>query len=324
MNDPSTQHELPESLHFIERDWLSCNQVIFFDEHEGERCATLIDSGYGKHAALTVELVRHVLRSRGIAQGGLKTLINTHLHSDHCGGNALIAREFGCRIVVPAAEFDTVNRWDEDALTYRGTGQQCERFSAQGAVRDGDLLTLGAAQWRVYAAPGHDPHSVILHCPQHSLLLSADALWENGFGVIFPELGGDSGFAEQRAVLELIASLEVDTVIPGHGTPFGDVPAAIERARARLAALSADPARNARNAIKALTKFLLLDREVIEFDAMLEGLRDATIIANAAKLMGMTLPQALDWGVRDLERQSQLRRDGDTLYNREPLLEGTY
>jgi hypothetical protein len=28
------------------------------------------------------------------------------------------------------------------------------------------------------------------------LLLSADALWENGFGVIFPELDGESGFAE--------------------------------------------------------------------------------------------------------------------------------
>lgn len=315
---------LPATLHFIERDWLSCNQVVFFDEEAGERRATLIDSGYGKHAALTVELVRHVLRSHGVAPDGLKSLINTHLHSDHCGGNALIAREFGCRVIVPLAEFDKVNRWDEDALTFRGTGQRCERFGAQGAVRDADLLTLGGAQWRVHAAPGHDPHSVMLHCPQHRLLLSADALWENGFGVIFPELGGDSGFAEQRAVLELIASLDVETVIPGHGTPFGDVPAAIERASARLAALSADPARNARNAIKALTKFLLLDLEVVEFEAFVERLRDATIIANAATLIGMALPEALAWGVRELERQGQLRRDGDTLYNREPLLEGTY
>jgi hypothetical protein len=116
----------------------------------------------------------------------------------------------------------------------------------------------------------------------------------------------------------------VETVIPGHGTPFGDVPAAIERASARLAALSADPARNARNAIKALTKFLLLDLEVVEFEAFVERLHDATIIANAATLIGMALPEALAWGVRELERQGQLRRDGDTLFNREPLLEGTY
>jgi hypothetical protein len=38
----------------------------------------------------------------------------------------------------------------------------------------------------------------------------------------------------------------------------------------------------------------------------------------------MPLPEALAWGVRELERQSQLRRDGDMLYNREPALEGTY
>ena len=319
---PPALPALPASMHFIERDWLSCNQVLFFDEQDGERVATLIDSGYGKHAALTLELVRHVLRSRGVAPDGLKTLINTHLHSDHCGGNALLAREFGCRVLVPEAELDAVNRWDEAKLTYRGTGQRCERFHAHGAVHAGEELTLGAATWRVLAAPGHDPHSVMLHCPRHRVLVSADALWENGFGVIFPELGGDSGFAEQRAVLELIATLEVDLVIPGHGTPFGDVPAALARAHARLDALSADLARNARNAIKALVKFLLLDAEAIEFEALVEQLRDATIMANAAQLMGMTLPDALAWGVRELAGQAQLRRDGTMIYNREPLLEG--
>ena len=309
---------LPASMQVIERDWLSCNQVLFFDGRDEERSATLVDSGYVKHAALTVELVRHALARRGLADSALRLLINTHLHSDHCGGNAAIARTFGCPIVVPAAEFDAVARWDEGRLTFAGTGQRCERFSAQGVLREGDRLTLGGAQWDVHAAPGHDPHSVILHCPEHRLLLSADALWENGFGVIFPELHGDSGFAEQQAVLELIASLDVRTVVPGHGSPFGDVPAAIERARARLRALTSDPARNARNAIKALVKFLLLDVERIGLDEMVDGLRDAQIMVNAADLMGMPLPQALVWAVDDLERQSQLRREDGVLFNHEP------
>jgi len=307
-------------MHVIQRDWLSCNQVLFFDGEGGERHATLIDSGYVKHAPLTVELVRHLLHQRGLAADALRTLINTHLHSDHCGGNAALARAFGCRIVVPAAEFDAVARWDEDALTYRPTGQHCERFTAQGVLSDGDELTLGGARWVALAAPGHDPHSLILHCREHRLLLSADALWENGFGVIFPELGGDSGFAEQRDVLELIDRLEVDWVVPGHGRPFGDVAAALARAHARLDALYADPARNARNAIKALLKFLLLDLESIEFGRLVERLRDATILHNAATLLGMKLPEALAWGAGELARQGQLRRVGDTLYNDEPGL----
>ncbi len=46
--------------------------------------------------------------------------------------------------------------------------------------------------------------------------MRGDALWENGFGVIFPELEGESGFAEQAAVLERIAELDAHVVIPGH------------------------------------------------------------------------------------------------------------
>ena len=317
---PSPAPPLPDWMHVIQRDWLSCNQVLFFDGAGEERQATLIDSGYVKHAPLTVELLRHVLRQRGLPADALRTLINTHLHSDHCGGNAALARAFGCRIVIPAAELDAVTRWDEDALTYRPTGQHCERFTAQGVLRDGDELTLGGARWVALAAPGHDPHSLILHCPEHRLLLSADALWEHGFGVIFPELGGDSGFAEQRDVLRLIEGLEVDRVVPGHGRPFGDVAAALARAHARLDALYADPTRNARNAIKALLKFLLLDLESIEFGRLVENLRDATILHNAATLLGMTLREALAWGADDLVRQGQLRRAGDTLYNHEPGL----
>jgi glyoxylase-like metal-dependent hydrolase (beta-lactamase superfamily II) len=43
---------------------------------------------------------------------------------------------------------------------------------------------------------GHDPHSVILFEPVSRVLISADALWERGFGVIFPELEGVEAFDE--------------------------------------------------------------------------------------------------------------------------------
>jgi hypothetical protein len=33
------------------------------------------------------------------------------------------------------------------------------------------------------------------------VLISADALWENGFGVVFPELEGDDAFAIVAATL---------------------------------------------------------------------------------------------------------------------------
>jgi glyoxylase-like metal-dependent hydrolase (beta-lactamase superfamily II) len=42
----------------------------------------------------------------------------------------------------------------------------------------------------VLAAPGHDPHMVMLFNRERGILISADALWEHGFGAIFPEIEG--------------------------------------------------------------------------------------------------------------------------------------
>ncbi|HPA90889.1 MAG TPA: MBL fold metallo-hydrolase [Quisquiliibacterium sp.] len=301
---------LPPTLRFIERDWLSSNQMLFV-EPDG---ATLIDTGYGTRADFTVALVERVLAEVGRAERGLTRLINTHLHSDHCGANAALQRRYRCPTLVPHAEFDAVRRWDEDALTYRATAQVCERFHADGFLSDGDEITLGGMIWRVHAAPGHDPHSLMLHCPEHRLLISADVLWQNGFGIIFPELSGNSGFAEQKAALELIASLDVGTVLPGHGPMFHDVPEALERAFARLAVI-ADPRRNARNALKALLKFRLLEQQQFDADRLAEELAGASVMTNAAALIGMSLDAAIAWALTELERQGQLRREGSRIFN---------
>jgi len=117
------------------------------------------------------------------------------------------------------------------------------------------------------------------------VLISADALWENGFGVIFPELEGESGFAEEQAVLDAIAKLDVRTVIPGHGAPFTHVAPALERAFSRLAWLRADPARNAKNALKVLIVFKLLDVRAMSFEALVQMLDSATAMRAAAAML---------------------------------------
>ncbi|WP_217619382.1 MBL fold metallo-hydrolase, partial [Achromobacter sp. GbtcB20] len=98
---------------------------------------------------------------------------------------------------------------------------------------------------QVLGAPGHDPHALLLFCAQEGVLISGDALWENGFGVVFPELAGEPGFDEVRATLDLIGTLDAHVVVPGHGRVFGVVRAALERACSRLVYLAADPRRNA-------------------------------------------------------------------------------
>ncbi|MFT4103478.1 MAG: MBL fold metallo-hydrolase [Burkholderiaceae bacterium] len=301
---------LPASVRFIQRDWLSCNQIVLLDDDGG---ATLIDSGYVKHAADTVERVRAALDGRPLAR-----LINTHLHSDHCGGNAAIADAFGCPIYVPQAEYAAASAWDEDALTFRATGQRCPRFAVAGRITPGQWLTMGGMRWRALAAPGHHPHSLIFHCADARLLISADALWRNGFGVIFPELSDESGFDEQRAVLDLIRALPVDLVLPGHGPVFDDVAAALAIADGRLAAMRGDARRNARSAIKVLVKFMLLDRERMPRSALGPLAESARIIADAAGQVGVPGREALERAVDELAAQGLARIEDGWILDAEP------
>ena len=273
---------LPESVRVFERGWLSSNNVLLVDAE----CAALVDTGYSTHAPQTVALVRQTLGARP-----LDLIVNTHLHSDHCGGNALLQAAWPCRTVIPATEADAVRDWDETRLTFRATGQTCERFGFTGTIAPGAQLRLGALDWQVLGAPGHDPHSLMLYCADERILISADALWENGFGVIFPELEGESGFAEEQAVLEAIATLDVRVVIPGHGAPFTNVEAALERAFSRIAWLRADPARNARNALKVLIVFKLLEVRAMTFDTLLRMLDGAAAMRAAAAM----LKPRVDW-----------------------------
>ena len=247
-----------QGLSVFERGWLSSNNVLLHGS-EGEG-AVLIDSSHTLHAAQTVALLRQALAGQADpTDQSLATLVNTHLHSDHCGGNAAVQRAFGCRIMIPPGDHAAALAWDEEALSYRATGQVCERFKPDGCIAPGDTLAVGGRRWQALAGPGHDPHSIILFDDAAGVVISADALWENGFGVVFPELDGEQAFDDVAATLDLIESLDARCAIPGHGAPFSDVAAALQRARLRLAGFVADPARHARHAVRALLKYHMLE-----------------------------------------------------------------
>ena len=244
-----------EGVTVFERGWLSSNNILLHGR-EGESAA-LIDSSHCLHAEQTVALVRQALHSGAT----LGRIVNTHLHSDHCGGNAALQRAFGARLVIPPGEADAIARWDEDALSYHATGQRIERFAHDALLQPGESLTVGRRTWQALAAPGHDPNALILFDANDGVLISADAFWENGFGVVFPELDGERAFDDVAAVFALIERLAPRLVIPGHGAPFVDASGALQRARARLAAFVAAPARHSRHGAKVLLKYHLLEEQ---------------------------------------------------------------
>jgi glyoxylase-like metal-dependent hydrolase (beta-lactamase superfamily II) len=291
-------------MQVFERGWLSSNNILFHDTGG----AALIDSGYLTHAPLTLQLVRHALKGKPLAR-----LINTHCHSDHIGGNAALAREYGCRVSIPAGEASAIAGWDDSALMLSHTGQSAERFSFDDTYAPGDVLKLGGLDWTAIAAPGHDMDALMLYSAEARILISGDALWENGFGVIFPALSGDAeGFVATRATLEAIARLDAETVIPGHGAPFGQVERSLERAFQRLTAFERDPAKHARHALKVMLSFSLMMTGRLR-EAELPGFIDRVPIYEAVnqRFLRLAKPALCEFMVGELARAGALaRKDG--------------
>lgn len=244
----------------LERGWLSANNIVFQARPADAAGAAVVDTGYASHAPQTVALVEAALAGQPLAR-----ILNTHLHSDHCGGNAALQQRWPqVQTFIAPGQAEPVRRWDEDALSYAPTGQECPRFAITGVLQPGGTVWLAGRDWQIHAAPGHDPHSIVLFESASRTLISADALWENGFGVVFPEIEGIAAFDEVAATLDMIERLRPRTVIPGHGAVFTDAAAALAVARKRLDGFVQSPKRHASHAAKVLLKYKLLEWQSID------------------------------------------------------------
>ena len=251
--------QLPDGMWVFERGWLSSNNILFDDGTH----SLLVDSGYCTHAEQTCALVESILKIRP-----LDFLVNTHLHSDHCGGNAALQCRYPLlQTFIPPGHAPLVANWDSVGLTYEPTGQLCPQFQFTNTLQPGVEIKFGNDTWEIHGAPGHDPHSLVFFEPKSRILISADALWENGFGVIFPELEGENAFSEVAATLDLIERLNPNVVIPGHGGVFFYTPEILCLATQRLNAFTKNPLKHAKHAAKVLLKFKLLEVQRQSFDA---------------------------------------------------------
>lgn len=255
----SAQALLPAGASVFERGWLSSNNLLLCGRYGN----ALIDSGYASHATQTQALVKAALAGKT-----LDYLLNTHLHSDHCGGNAALQQAYpALHTLIAPGQAAHVQHWSSQALGYDATGQYCPEFRCDALLQPGTEMGLGDALWQVHAAPGHDPEAVILFEPQAHLLVSGDALWQRGFGVVFPELEGQAAFETLGQTLDLIEALNPAVVIPGHGPVFSDLAPALHYARERLNRFVRHPEQHIEYATKVLLKFKLLEVQQIELAA---------------------------------------------------------
>jgi glyoxylase-like metal-dependent hydrolase (beta-lactamase superfamily II) len=215
---------------------------------------------------------------------------------------------------VPAGEAPLLDAWDEHALILGVADQRAERFRYDDTLAPGAVFRMGDLEWQALAAPGHDPHALMFWAPEERALIAGDALWEDGFGVIFPALFGDThALVDTRATLDSIARLDPRTVIPGHGTVFDRVVPALERAYSRLEGFERDLTRLARHAAKVMLVFALLQKRRMAIAALPAYCESVDILRHLNREFLGLAPEAMAaWLVEDLERARAVKqKDGD-------------
>ena len=145
----------------------------------------------------------------------VKYILNTHLHLDHCFGNAWAAERYG---ILPMAHKDDetlLARMGEQARMF-GLPFEVKTEKLGGYLNDNDVLMLGENEIKVIHTPGHSRGGVCFYIPLAGWLISGDSLFEGSIGRT--DLEGGSYATLIKSITERLMTLPEETVVyPGHG-----------------------------------------------------------------------------------------------------------
>ncbi len=182
---------------------LQCNCSIFGDEESHD--AIVIDPGDNIDDILTI-LEKHALR--------VKQIVITHAHIDHIGGAAKLKAATGAPVLLNAHDQELYDLLDVQA-SWLGM-EPPARTAIDQEARDGDVLTLGTAEFRVLHTPGHTQGSISLWIPAENKLIAGDTLFRDSIGRT--DLPGGNPRQILQSIADKLLQLPEDTVvIPGHG-----------------------------------------------------------------------------------------------------------
>ena len=183
---------------------LQCNCSIFGDEQSRE--AVVIDPG-DDIKDIQLILAKHRLR--------VKAIVITHAHIDHIGGAQKLKALTGAPVYMNANDQELNDRLDVQA-GWLGM-ETPEKTTIDVDVRDGDSLSLGAAEFHVLHTPGHTQGSISLWIPAENKVVAGDTLFRDSIGRT--DLPGGNPRQILQSIHEKLMPLDDGTVvIPGHGS----------------------------------------------------------------------------------------------------------
>ncbi|MEV4805025.1 MBL fold metallo-hydrolase [Nonomuraea sp. NPDC049421] len=149
----------------------------------------------------------HLSRVRDhLGERRITAILLSHGHFDHSGG----AKRFAGMVNAPVRALDPRHRLGDEGLA------------------DGDVVTVGDLEIRVYGTPGHSFDSLCFWLPADRAMLTGDTVLGRGTTII----ARDGGLADYLRSLDKLRaaaeSMEARALLPGHGPVLPDPIAALD------------------------------------------------------------------------------------------------
>ncbi|MCW5703482.1 MAG: MBL fold metallo-hydrolase [Xanthobacteraceae bacterium] len=219
---------------------------------------TMVDCGLNTDDSFEMwdKLWRGLLRSRP-----LQNLALTHAHADHSGLAAYFVKETKCAVRMPLTEW--LNAWktwheredgpdeqfvsflkrngasDDDAARIVEAQRQPTFLGSRPPreftrIRDGEVISMGRREWKVFTAGGHSVEHALFFCESDRILIAGDQILSHMTPSVIapPAQPGANPMQDYLDSLTRLEGLPPDTlVLPSHGLPFQGLHARLAQLR---------------------------------------------------------------------------------------------
>ena len=181
----------------------------------------LVDSGAG----LGIKQILANVKSLGIDREKIRKILLTHHHADHSGGCGRLLDRLDAKVYLHRDGIGFVEEGDEERMgltVAKRSGiyspdYRYESFSVARPLEDGDTVLVGRHTLKAHHVPGHSTDSTcfLMDAGAVAVLFSGDVVFFGGRIGLLNRSG--SNLEDYRNSYGRIASLEFDSLLPGHG-----------------------------------------------------------------------------------------------------------
>jgi len=194
--------KLTNNLYFYpEKGTLDCNTYVIRGNP-----SIIIDPGSAQFLPALIQ----DLHQDGIEAKDIDIITNTHLHGDHCWGDAAFKELSGTKIFSHRLQ---KKFYDTTVIeTTKIFGLPIPKFNHDSYLDDNRLNT-GDMEFELIPSPGHSPDSICFYCKQEGILICGDVIFNKNTGRV--DLPGGSA-DELKQSIDKLSHLEIEYLLPGH------------------------------------------------------------------------------------------------------------